>query len=309
LAGKSLTLVVIPSEGKQVWRLRVPRVLLFAGAAAVVAFLAVLIGGSVLIFGGAEKSLQCSNLAKENVLLKERLQSLEGTIDALTASVEENGVLLGRARVMANIDGVEDEYKKMGIGGPVFPDSDPLAEYSPKTASLALDAESRLDELEAQCELQQANFTEVLSRLEDQQTKWLHTPSICPVPGSWTSSGFGKRDDPFTGIPAMHLGLDFSAPKGTPVHATADGVVISAGWQPEFGRTVEIDHGDGIVTRYAHNSKILVKRGQKVERGQIISAVGRSGRATAPHLHYEVRVNGSPVNPWRYILTADLVVD
>jgi murein DD-endopeptidase MepM/ murein hydrolase activator NlpD len=309
LAGKKLTLVIIPSGGKQVLSLRVPRVLLYAGASALVVFLMVLVGGSILAIRGADRALECTKLTKENVLLKERLQALEGTIDGLTASVEESGKLLSRARVMANIDGVDDEYKKMGIGGPVFPDSDPLADYSPEAASLALDEESRLDELEAQCELQQASLTEILGRLEGQESKWSHTPSICPVTDGWTSSGFGKRKDPFTGIPAMHLGLDFSAPKGSPVHATADGVVISAGWQPEFGRTVEIDHGDGIVTRYAHNDKILVKRGQKVKRGQIISAVGRSGRATAPHLHYEVRVNGSPVNPWRYILTADLVVD
>lgn len=309
MAGKNLTFMVIPSEGKQVWSLRIPRVFLYAGASALIAFSVVLIAGTVLVLGSAEKRLECANLTRENMLLKERLQSLEDTIEGLTASVEENSELLGRARVMANIDGVEDDYEQIGIGGPVFPDADPLARYSTETATLALEAEKRLDELEAQCELQQASFIEILGRLEEQETKWAHTPSICPVPNSWTSSGFGKRNDPFTGIPTMHLGLDFSAPLGTPVHATADGVVTWAGWQPEFGRIVDINHGDGMVTRYAHNNKIMVKRGQKVKRGQIISAVGRSGRATAPHLHYEIRVNGTPVNPWRYILSADLVVD
>ena len=107
----------------------------------------------------------------------------------------------------------------------------------------------------------------------------------------------------------MHWGLDFSARRGAPIYATADGRVITAGWHRQFGRVIEINHGNGIVTKYAHNDKLKVKRGQRVERGQIIATVGRSGRATAPHVHYEVRVNGSPVNPWRYILSADAVVD
>ena len=88
-----------------------------------------------------------------------------------------------------------------------------------------------------------------------------------------------------------------------------NGKVLSAGWHHEYGRCVEIDHGNGVVTKYAHNDKLKVRRGQKVTRGQVIATVGRSGRATAPHVHYEVRINGAPVNPWKYILSSEVVVD
>ena len=127
-----------------------------------------------------------------------------------------------------------------------------------------------------------------------------HTPSIWPVRGRLTSR-FGYRRDPFTGKTAMHAGMDLAVPVGTPVRAAADGRVVEAGWQSGYGWTVRLDHGYGYQTIYGHNSRLLVKAGQKVVKGQIIAYSGSSGRSTAPHLHYEVRVNGKPVNPRDYL--------
>lgn len=130
-------------------------------------------------------------------------------------------------------------------------------------------------------------------------------PFAIPVKKSYRfTSGFGYRRDPKTGGRRLHKGVDFAGPVGTPLHATADGVVVHAGWSSGYGRLVKIKHAFGIETRYAHMSKIIVKEGQRVSRGQRIGDMGASGRVTGPHLHYEVRVDGSAVNPMIFIKAA-----
>ncbi|MFZ0961778.1 MAG: M23 family metallopeptidase [Terriglobia bacterium] len=125
-------------------------------------------------------------------------------------------------------------------------------------------------------------------------------PSIWPVRGQ-IMAGFGQRLDPFSGEGVFHTGVDISAPTGTRVEATGDGIVLQAGVQSGYGNTILVDHGFGMTTKYAHLSKILVVVGQEVKRGQVIGAVGMTGRATGPHLHYEVLVNETPVNPMKYL--------
>jgi len=120
-----------------------------------------------------------------------------------------------------------------------------------------------------------------------------------PLAGAPTSSPFGVRADPFTGHPAHHAGLDLAAPEGTPVESSAPGLVVQAGPRPGYGLAVEIDHGLGITTLYAHASEILVQAGQRVERGEAVARVGETGRSTGPHLHFEVRTQGTPVDPRR----------
>ncbi|MBS1858706.1 MAG: peptidoglycan DD-metalloendopeptidase family protein [Acidobacteria bacterium] len=129
-------------------------------------------------------------------------------------------------------------------------------------------------------------------------------PSLWPVEGRLLS-GFAIRTDPFSGEGAFHKGVDIGAPTGTPVHCAADGIVVTA--QPVsggYGRLIVIDHGGGVQTYYAHLSKILVYTGQEVHRGDMVGLVGSTGRTTAPHLHYEVRVGGAPMNPYRYLANA-----
>lgn len=126
-------------------------------------------------------------------------------------------------------------------------------------------------------------------------------PTSRPVATGWYSSNFGWRVDPFTGKNAFHEGVDFMAEIGTPIYAAAGGVVIHAGPSMGYGNLVEIDHGNGLVTRYGHTSKLLTKEGDVVLRGQEIAEVGNTGRSTGPHLHFEVRYNGVPQNPERYL--------
>lgn len=126
-------------------------------------------------------------------------------------------------------------------------------------------------------------------------------PSLRPLDGGWVSSKFGYRKSPFSGATEFHSGVDIAAHKGTPVMATAAGTVSFAGYKGALGNTVEINHGFGIVTRYAHLNKFRVKAGQKVLRGEVVGKVGNTGRSTGPHLHYEVRLNDIPVNAEKYM--------
>jgi murein DD-endopeptidase MepM/ murein hydrolase activator NlpD len=141
----------------------------------------------------------------------------------------------------------------------------------------------------------------VKTKIEGQQVLARATPSIWPLIPRWLSSGFGMRPDPFTGRPDFHYGLDISADHGTPVKATADGTVESAEYSGNYGNAVLISHGFGIATRFGHLSRFAVRPGQTVKRGDVIGFVGATGRATNTHLHYEILLNGQPINPLRLL--------
>lgn len=143
-------------------------------------------------------------------------------------------------------------------------------------------------------------FTLIESRLLEERLRSLMVPNSAPVEGG-VGSGFGFRRDPITGRVALHTGLDFPSPTGTPVEASAGGVVAVVERHPQYGQMIEIDHGNGLRTRYAHMSKFLAKVGDIVKRGQVIGEVGSTGRSTGPHLHFEVLVDGVPQNPTRFL--------
>lgn len=135
----------------------------------------------------------------------------------------------------------------------------------------------------------------------------ISVPSSKPVQTATYTSGYGVRSDPFRGSAAMHAGIDLAAPMGTPVYATADGVVDRAEWSGGYGNLVEIDHGKGLQTRFGHLSRVLVHPGERVVRGQEIALMGSTGRSTGSHLHYEVRIDGHAVNPVPFLQSADYV--
>ncbi|MCF8724176.1 murein DD-endopeptidase MepM/ murein hydrolase activator NlpD [Nitrospina gracilis] len=189
-----------------------------------------------------------------------------------------------------------------GVGGPHG-----LSNHSIRTA-LDKEVQAMLDSLEgdlniltSQAKLRQVSFQELDEFFKNQRSLLASTPSIWPTRG-WVTSGFGYRKSPFTGLPEKHEGLDIASRKGSEIRATADGKVITAGRQYGYGNLIEIDHGYGVITRYGHNSKNLVKVGDKIERGDLVALVGNTGRSTGPHVHYEIIVDGIPVNPRNYIL-------
>ena len=189
----------------------------------------------------------------------------------------------------------------LGIGGPDELGLQNLTSMGEKKQEEALkEMHQELTQLQGAASRQETSLQMLIEYFEDKRSLYASTPSAWPVRG-WITSPFGNRTSPFSGILKFHEGIDIAAQTGTPVMAPADGVVVKAGFSTGYGNMVEISHGYGIKTVFAHNSRLNVKAGQKVKRGDIISYVGDSGSSTGPHLHYEVRLNGLPVNPMKYM--------
>jgi murein DD-endopeptidase MepM/ murein hydrolase activator NlpD len=177
-----------------------------------------------------------------------------------------------------------------GVGGPMI-----AANAEEATADLRADAQFR-------------TLFQTWKKLDATQQGVIAIPSVQPVHTLSFTSNFGIRSDPFRGTAAMHAGVDIPGPIGTPIYATADGVIAHAGLQGGYGNMVEISHGKGIATRYGHLSKILVADNARVVRGQLIALMGSTGRSTGSHLHYEVRIDGHAVNPIPFLTTADYLL-
>jgi len=198
-----------------------------------------------------------------------------------------------------------DELRQMvtpaaagGQGGPFVPArSASLDQLNSIVSALDVEADKRTD-----------LFTLFEARLLESRMQALMVPNSRPVDVP-VGSGFGFRTDPFTGHAALHTGLDFPADVGTPVMAAAGGVVLLSEYHPAYGNVIELDHGKGLVTRYAHNSKVLVKTGDLVKRSQVIAEVGSTGRSTGPHLHFEVRLEGVAQDPAKFLARSDAALD
>jgi murein DD-endopeptidase MepM/ murein hydrolase activator NlpD len=189
----------------------------------------------------------------------------------------------------------------LGIGGPDELGLQNLTSMGEKRQDEALkEMHQELTQLKGAASKQEASLQMLIEYFEDKRSLYASTPSVWPVRG-WVTSPFGNRTSPFSGILKFHEGMDIAAQTGTPVVAPADGVVIKAGFSTGYGNMVEISHGYGLKTVFGHNSRLNVKAGQQVKRGDVISYVGDTGSSTGPHLHYEVRVNGLPVNPVKYM--------
>lgn len=187
-----------------------------------------------------------------------------------------------------------NDPEKNGRGGPlVLPD--------PMTTD---DLQQALDVLSEQIEAKSDALSLLETQLFDERIRKSLLPTSLPLESGWNASGFGLRVDPFTGQMARHEGVDFPADIGTPIRSAAAGVVIGVSQHPEYGNLVEIDHGNDLTTRYAHCSKVFVQQGALVKRGQVIAAVGNTGRSTGPHLHFEVRIGGVAHNPNRFLQMA-----
>lgn len=166
-----------------------------------------------------------------------------------------------------------------------------------------LEVTGNLQRLAQEIETSEARLRALETLLLDRRLTDAVTPAGWPAEGGFVSSGFGHRADPFSGHVAFHEGVDIASRLGSPIRAMADGVVSFVGEKPQYGRTVEITHGRGLTTRYAHTLSFVVKVGDKVKRGDTIALVGSSGRSTGPHVHFEVLKDDKPVNPARYLRT------
>lgn len=173
---------------------------------------------------------------------------------------------------------------------------------SVKGENMAKVLTEKADALEKEIKVREKSLSELVEYLEDRKSLFMATPSLWPARGFITSE-FGWRKDPVTRVGEFHEGIDISSPYGSQVKAAAEGIVIISGPDGGYGKAVVIDHGYGIVTRYAHLSRSFVVVGQKIRKGAVIGAVGNSGKSTGPHVHYEVRIDGMPVNPLKYLFS------
>lgn len=234
-------------------------------------------------------------IAQRDRFMRENLDAIAQRVGEMQARMVKLEAVGERVSSLAGLK--PEEIKPLqrteggGRGGPYLPlGAHPSMEHLQQlVAGLDAAASERLDV-----------FTLIESRLLESRLQALMVPNSPPVDGP-VGSGFGLRLDPITGRAALHAGLDYPADTGTPIHAAAGGLVLDSAWHPEYGHVLEIDHGNGLSTRYAHCSKLLVTPGTLVKRGQLVAAVGNSGRSTGPHLHFEVLVDGVPQNPERFL--------
>lgn len=250
----------------------------------------------LIIFGSpSEKELR-----KENSRLQAQYNVLSRRLD------ESLGVLKdiqqrddNLYRVIFQADPISSAIRKAGYGGT----NRYVQLMNLANAELVVSTTQKLDILNKQLYIQSRSFDDVIELCKSREEMLKCIPAIQPVSNKdlrRTASGYGMRIDPIYKTRKFHEGMDFSAPTGTDVYATGDGVIVSVGWETGYGNTVRIDHGFGYETVYAHLHEFHTQKGRKVMRGELIGAVGNTGKSTGPHLHYEVRVKGQPVNPINY---------
>ena len=302
--GKFHIMVIPPSTGgvKQysVPQWVVPAVLGVFGLMLILTF----ISTSIAIHNGSDSN-RLKTQIEENNSLRGQLADLGTGVESLREQLAALSESEQRVRTVFGFPEIDPDERALGIGGSVILTDEPeLGEFD----AFAFSTETELDRLVRRCKFERENFDAMYSALVLRKEQLNCTPSITPIP-SRLVRGFGIKPDPWTGRDRLHAGLDLSARVGTPVRATADGRVVVTGYQSRLGKMVTLNHGYDIKTRYGHLSKILVKKGERVKRGDIIAYSGRSGTVTGPHLHYEVHVKGHKINPMKYIYDFDPWVD
>ena len=306
MAERRWTLVIVPHGAGASTRLQLSTAVLktIAGGAATL-LLAALVFGYVTVSRKVDLT-RSAQLELENALLAEELGRLHGQLTSITDTLDEIALRDSRYRVLANLDPIDPQVLQAGIGGPTEPGYDDALGQAGVLGQRATEVRVDLNALIRRANLLSSSFDEAMDSLASHNRRLAATPSIMPTQG-WLSSSFkAMRMHPILHYARPHKGIDITAPKGTPIQAPAGGVVTSTGWRSGFGNTVTISHGYGVTTKYAHASKILVKSGERVKRGDRIALIGKTGLATAPHLHYEVHVNGRAVNPQRYVLPEEI---
>ncbi|MDX1403169.1 MAG: M23 family metallopeptidase [Woeseiaceae bacterium] len=246
-----------------------------------------------------ELALQREAIARARQQNEDTLDALAIRIGQMNARVIRLDALGRRLTEMADLEEGEFTFDAVpAIGGPVEPDEELLASGSATAAPELLAA---MQDLDNQLDNREAQLGVLESMILDRNLSDRVYPKGRPVKSGWMSSYFGRRTDPFTGKPANHRGVDFAGKAGSEVIAVADGVVTWSSPRYGFGKLVEINHGNGYATRYAHNSENLVSVGEEVRKGQTVALMGDTGRATGPNLHFEVLRNGRRVNPVTFI--------
>ncbi len=288
---KQHTIIVVPHARARFRQFQVTSRLLWSVATAVSLSLLLGVVFGVLWLQSVRKNREVTSLVAENQDLRGRTKTLNAKLESLEKVLAEFEERTRRLSIVAGLSGSPDPGTG-GVGGLTALPADDVRH-----------TEAVLEEASRRGLLLSGRLGEVESRLSLQADQLALTPTLAPSLGVLTA-GFGLRADPFTGRPDFHAGIDISSPKGSRIVAPASGTVVRVGWDQGYGRVVEIAHGFGIRTLFAHLEAPRVAEGQRVRRGDLVGIVGSTGRSTGPHLHYEVQVAGKPVNPLDYVLNA-----
>jgi hypothetical protein len=308
MARREWTVVIVSDDDAEVRQFRLSREAIRIAIAVGLFLFAGLTSLATALLLGAGAGRADSQLAEKNALLVGQLAALGNKVDTLEISLGNLARQDEFYRLLAGLQPTGADVLMAGIGGP---DGDSLGasdlfRADPRVGRQAFYTGSQVSTLIRRARVLSFSWREAHDTLAEKHARFSATPSIYPTRGYVSSVFSNARWHPSLGRARPHTGIDIVAPVGTPVVSSARGRVASVGHQGEYGLMIEIDHGYGIVTRYAHLSRAGVRVGMTVERGDTIGAVGQSGLATGPHLHYEVLVNGQPTNPRRFILDSDV---
>ncbi len=300
MAGKFYTLMILPESTGQMRKHRIPKSLVKGAVASVVVLVCVAAGFVYSYVQLNQKAVRLEEYRQGYNQQRVHLQILEKTVGKFKKELTDLTKSNRKFRIMVGLPEGKGLQQVSGIGGEG--EGATFQEFIQQCEDALLKKlYADLEQIKLDISQEQNNLQEITETVKDKTSLLTSTPSIRPTSG-WMTSGFGYRRSPFTGRREMHKGLDIASRFGTPIVAPADGIVTYAGRKGSLGKVVVLEHGYGYSTRFGHISKLLVRVGEHIKRGQIVAKVGTTGRSTAPHLHYEVRLNGVAVNPYNYIL-------
>ena len=270
--------------------------------------IAIIIFGSFLLIGADYIS---------TVLYDKRLREFKANYNSVSSNIEDIHTRLKEldnqlleieekdraVRIYAGMPSVDKDIRKLGIGGLVSNKANDFNNLAPAISKEISNLQLDIERLSRQVNFELSSYESIYEKVKSNIDKIRHIPSIRPVEGGYLNSSFGYRQDPIDNVRRFHQGQDITVPTGTPIYAPADGVVKRAYYIGGFGNHIRLEHSSGYSTTFAHLSKIFVRHGQKIKRGEIIGESGNTGRSTAPHLHYEVHYHGNPKNPLDYFFT------
>jgi murein DD-endopeptidase MepM/ murein hydrolase activator NlpD len=294
---KKTTFLFVPHDGEKPFHFKMPLYLFHV---------------SVLTLGGllawavtfVAKDVNYNRALFNEKRLRDRLQDINAELEANRTMLSQMSRMDSQFRKLLKL-GDRKKVFELGVGGPTEEDSNRFSGLlQEKNDELMDKVQTTLKDTHQAVAQQEASFKEINLFLGKQRSILAAKPSIWPVKG-WITSGFGLRVSPLSGERGRHMGVDIANETNTPIHATADGMVIYAGWEAGYGKAVVVEHGYGYSTRYGHCARIEASVGQEVKRGQVIGYLGSTGHSTGSHVHYEVRIHGVPVNPEKYLPQLD----
>lgn len=261
-------------------------------------FSSIIFTGYYFIDNAVNPSNDIISLKNENKVLKAKVSDIVKLYNSLNEQLDSLSFLNDDLRIAVNLEPVSSEERMVGVGGGYF---DNTVDFFNNEIDVQLqDAFSYIDEVSRKINFEKAQYDEISKKLEENKKLYQCLPAVKPCAGYLTAHGFGMRNHPILNVRRMHQGIDIVTSKGTPVHAPGDGVVSFVGYNGGYGLCVEITHGFGYRTLYAHLSKVNVKRGKHLKRGDVFAKTGNTGLSTGPHLHYEVSHKGVKHNPEKF---------